>query len=139
MDTGNANTVTGPNRGTGSDYEDEYGDEDDTGSSATAGAGSEAGGATAAAGSGVDGATAQAEAGAGGATASAVSGGGAGAVANASASSNSSSAEEGEEGDPSRLQEPLKAGYVMPRPPHCGYRNTTGTRIVGGTESEIGE
>ena len=37
------------------------------------------------------------------------------------------------------LVEPPPAGYLMPGPPGCGYRNVTGTRIVGGTESEIGE
>lgn len=30
-------------------------------------------------------------------------------------------------------------GYRMPGPPACGYRNVTGTRIVGGTESERAE
>lgn len=37
------------------------------------------------------------------------------------------------------LLEPEKAGFLMPGPPGCGYQNATGTRIVGGTESEIAE
>ncbi|XP_043243267.1 uncharacterized protein LOC122392463 [Amphibalanus amphitrite] len=37
-------------------------------------------------------------------------------------------------------EEPAQAtGYILPRPPRCGYRNVTGVRIVGGVESEVAE